>query len=76
MNRIGHPDWVKLCIELNCSPNQNTFCYSSIGSNWPSLPTPSESSSPIQPGQKAISPALTSPASTWKIQQRDPEDYK
>ena len=27
MNRIGHPDWVKLCIELNCAPNQNTFCY-------------------------------------------------
>ena len=27
MNRIGHPDWVKLCVELNCAPNQNTFCY-------------------------------------------------
>ena len=26
-NRIGHPDWVKLCVELNCAPNQNTFCY-------------------------------------------------
>ena len=24
MNRIGHPDWVKLCLELNCAPNQNT----------------------------------------------------
>ena len=23
-NRIGHPDWVKLCIKLNCAPNQNT----------------------------------------------------
>ena len=27
MNRISHPDWVKLCVELNCAPNQNTFCY-------------------------------------------------
>ena len=27
MNRIGHPDWVKLCVELSCAPNQNTFCY-------------------------------------------------
>ena len=27
MNRIGHPDWVKLCIESNCASNQNTFCY-------------------------------------------------
>ena len=24
LNRIGHPDWVKLCVELNCVPNQNT----------------------------------------------------
>ena len=24
MNRIGHPDWVKLSVELNCAPNQNT----------------------------------------------------
>ena len=24
MNRIRHPDWVKLCVELNCAPNQNT----------------------------------------------------
>ena len=23
MNRIGHPDWVKLSVELNCAPNQN-----------------------------------------------------
>ena len=29
MDRIGHPDWVKLCVELNCAPNQNTFCYNS-----------------------------------------------
>ena len=27
MDRISHPDWVKLCVELNCAPNQNTFCY-------------------------------------------------
>ena len=30
MNRISHPDWVKLCVELNCAPNQNAFCYSHI----------------------------------------------
>ena len=30
LNRIGHPDWVKLCVELNCVPNQNTFCYSHL----------------------------------------------
>ena len=23
-NRISHPDWVKLCVELNYVPNQNT----------------------------------------------------
>ena len=23
LNRIGHPDWVKLCVELNCAPYQN-----------------------------------------------------
>ena len=23
MNRIVHPDWVKLSVELNCAPNQN-----------------------------------------------------
>ena len=22
LNRIGHPDWVKLSVELNCAPNQ------------------------------------------------------
>ena len=27
LNRISHPDWVKLCVELNCVPNKNTFCY-------------------------------------------------
>ena len=51
---------------------------STIGSNWPSLPTPSESSSPIQPGQKVVSPSPTpiTPVSTWKVEQRDPEDYE
>ena len=24
VNRISHPDWVKLSVELNCAPNQNT----------------------------------------------------
>ena len=24
LNRISHPDWVKLCAELNCAPNQNS----------------------------------------------------
>ena len=32
LNRIGHPYWVKLCIELNCVPNQNTFCYRFLSS--------------------------------------------
>ena len=27
LNRIGNSDWVKLCVELNCAPNQNTICY-------------------------------------------------
>ena len=24
LNRMVHPDWVKLSVELNCAPNQNT----------------------------------------------------
>ena len=24
LNRINHPDWVKLCVELHYAPNQNT----------------------------------------------------
>ena len=24
LNRISHPDWVKLCVELSYAPNQNT----------------------------------------------------
>ena len=30
LNRIGHPDWVKLSVELNCAPNQNTKCSFSV----------------------------------------------
>ena len=30
LNRIGHPDWVKLSVELNCVPNQNTKYFSSL----------------------------------------------
>ena len=43
-----------------------------IGSNWPSLP--SESGSPIPPGQKT-KPENPSP-SPWKIQQKGPEEYE
>ena len=39
-----------------------------IGSNWPSLPVPADSDSPIQPGQKSPAP--------WKVQQRGPDDYE
>ena len=53
---------------------QNCPINSPIGSNRPSLPSPPESSSPILPGQKVGSP--TAPGSSWKIQQRDPEDYE
>ena len=30
LNRISHPDWVKLSVELNCVPNQNTKFFSSL----------------------------------------------
>ena len=30
VNRISHPDWVKLSVELNCAPNQNTKVFSSL----------------------------------------------
>ena len=43
-----------------------------IGSNWPSLPTPSESDSPIQPAQKEKYPEK----SPWKIYERKPEDHE
>ena len=51
---------------------------SPIGANWPSLPTSQESSSPIPPGQRPMSPpepSPSTPASTWKVKQKDPEDY-
>ena len=37
LNWISHPDWVKLCIELNYKPNQNYenfFCYRFFKQNW------------------------------------------
>ena len=49
---------------------------SRIESNWPSLSVPSESSSPIQPGQKSNSPSPTQTTTPWKVQRRDPEDYE
>ena len=54
--------------------SQNTPVTSLIGSNWPSLPVPSVSSCPIQPGQKSNCPSPTK--NPWKVQQRDPEDYE
>ena len=30
MNRISHPDWVKLSVELICAPNQNTKFFPSL----------------------------------------------
>ena len=30
VNRISHPDWMKLSVELNCAPNQNTKFFSSL----------------------------------------------
>ena len=33
MNRISHPDWLKLSVELNCAPNQNTKFFSSLQLN-------------------------------------------
>ena len=32
MNMISHPHWVKLCVELNYAPNQNTKIPSSTAS--------------------------------------------
>ena len=53
-------------------PETQTSSY--IASNWPSLPLPSESDSPIQPGQGTKSP---SPVRTpWNVQQKDPEEYE
>ena len=33
LNRISHPDWVKLSVKLNCAPNQNTKFFPSLQSN-------------------------------------------
>ena len=45
-----------------------------IRPNWPSLPLPSETDSPIQPGQGTKPP---SPVKIpWKVQQKDPEEYE
>ena len=30
LNRISHPDWLKLCVELNYAPNKNTKIPSAI----------------------------------------------
>ena len=43
-----------------------------IGSNWPSLPIPDETDSPIQPGQKEKPPSPV----PWKIQTKNPEDHE
>ena len=37
LNRISHPDWVKLSVELNCAPNQNTKFFLSLHSLAPEL---------------------------------------
>ena len=52
LNRISHPDWVKLCVELICTPNQNSFCYRSI-SFRESMPLPSNSAITDQSTDKA-----------------------
>ena len=33
LNRISHPDWVKLSVELICAPNQNTKFFLSLQKN-------------------------------------------
>ena len=33
LNRISHPDWVKLCVKLNCAPNQNAKLSSATSSS-------------------------------------------
>ena len=52
--------------------SEESHVTSLIGSKWPSLP--SESGSPIPPGQKT-NPENPS-SSPWKIQQKNPEDYE
>ena len=62
----------KKALPTQSEETQGTQVTSLIGSNWPSLP--SESGSPIPPGQKN-KPESLSPL-PWKIQQKNPEDYK
>ena len=35
LNMIGHPDWVKLSVESNCAPSQNTKFFPSVLTNGP-----------------------------------------
>ena len=62
----------KKALPTQSEETQGTQVTSLIGSNWPSLP--SESGSPIPPGQK------TKPESSlqlpWNTQQKNPEDYE
>ena len=60
----------KKALPMQSEETQGTQVTSLIGSNWPSLP--SESGSPIPPGQRT-KPENPSP---WKIQQKNPEDYE
>ena len=64
----------KKALPMQSEETQGTQVTSLIGSNWPSLP--SESGSPIPPGQRT-KPESSSPSpSTWKIQQKNLEDYE
>ena len=66
----------KKALPTQSEETQGTQVTSLIGSNWPSLP--SESGSPIPPGQKT-KPESSSPLPSplpWKIQQKNPEDYE
>ena len=40
VNRISHPDWVKLSVELNCVPNQNTKFSPSLQTIWTHIQMP------------------------------------
>ena len=66
------PNTAKSENETLPKQSEETQATSLIASNWLSLP--SESGSPIPPGQKS-KPENPSP-SPWKIQQKNPEDYK
>ena len=75
LSRPSHPDAPPTPnTENETLPTQSeeTQSTSLIGSNWPSLP--SESGSPIPPGQKTH-PENPSPL-PWKIQQKKLKDYE